>query len=64
MATARILCATLVVVASARLAAQGTAADSAMGALSSNVVNAHKLQGSLLSLVGALDENVDPSSTL
>ena len=31
---------------------------------SSNVVNAHKLQGKLLLLVGELDENVDPSSTL
>ena len=31
---------------------------------SSNVVNAHLLQGKLLLLVGELDENVDPSSTL
>ena len=31
---------------------------------SSNVVNAHKLQGKLLLIVGELDENVDPSSTL
>jgi hypothetical protein len=31
---------------------------------SSNVVNANKLQGKLLLLVGELDENVDPSSTL
>ena len=31
---------------------------------SSNVVNAYKLQGKLLLLVGELDENVDPSSTL
>ncbi len=31
---------------------------------SSNMVNAHKLQGKLLLLVGELDENVDPSSTL
>ena len=31
---------------------------------SSNVVNAAKLQGKLLLLVGELDENVDPSSTL
>jgi dipeptidyl aminopeptidase/acylaminoacyl peptidase len=31
---------------------------------SSNVVNAHRLQGKLLLLVGELDENVDPSSTL
>ncbi len=31
---------------------------------SSNVINAHKLQGKLLLLVGELDENVDPSSTL
>jgi dipeptidyl aminopeptidase/acylaminoacyl peptidase len=30
---------------------------------SSNVVNAHRLQGKLLLLVGELDENVDPSST-
>jgi dipeptidyl aminopeptidase/acylaminoacyl peptidase len=29
----------------------------------SNVVNAHRLQGKLLLLVGELDENVDPSST-
>jgi dipeptidyl aminopeptidase/acylaminoacyl peptidase len=31
---------------------------------SSNVVNAYRLQGKLLLLVGELDENVDPSSTL
>jgi dipeptidyl aminopeptidase/acylaminoacyl peptidase len=31
---------------------------------SSNVVNAPRLQGKLLLLVGELDENVDPSSTL
>jgi dipeptidyl aminopeptidase/acylaminoacyl peptidase len=31
---------------------------------SSNVVNAHRLQGKLLLLVGELDENVDPASTL
>ena len=31
---------------------------------SSNVVNAHRLRGKLLLLVGELDENVDPSSTL
>ena len=31
---------------------------------SSNVVNAHKLQGKLLLVVGELDTNVDPSSTL
>jgi dipeptidyl aminopeptidase/acylaminoacyl peptidase len=31
---------------------------------SSNVVNAHKLQGRLLLVVGELDTNVDPSSTL
>ena len=31
---------------------------------SSNVVNAHKLQGKLLLIVGELDENVDPASTL
>ncbi len=31
---------------------------------SSNVVNAHKLQGNLLLTVGALDNNVDPASTL
>ncbi|MBM4194477.1 MAG: S9 family peptidase, partial [Gemmatimonadetes bacterium] len=30
---------------------------------SSNVVNAHKLQGKLLLVVGELDTNVDPSST-
>jgi len=30
----------------------------------SNVVNAHKLQGHLLLVVGELDTNVDPSSTL
>ncbi len=29
----------------------------------SNVVNAHKLQGSLMLVVGELDDNVDPSST-
>src|SRR6202008_3974796 len=29
-----------------------------------NVVNAHQLEGKLLLLVGARDENVDPSSTL
>lgn len=33
-------------------------------AASSNVVNAHKLQGRLLLVVGELDTNVDPSSTL
>lgn len=31
---------------------------------SSNVVNAHKLKGKLLLIVGELDDNVDPSSTL
>ncbi len=31
---------------------------------SSNVVNAHKLQGKLLLTVGEMDNNVDPSSTL
>ena len=31
---------------------------------SSNVVNAHKLQGKLLLVVGELDTNVDPSSTM
>ena len=31
---------------------------------SSNVVNAHRLRGKLLLLVGEMDENVDPSSTL
>ncbi|MGC9471408.1 MAG: prolyl oligopeptidase family serine peptidase [Bacteroidales bacterium] len=31
---------------------------------SSNVVNAHKLQGKLLLTVGEMDTNVDPSSTL
>ncbi|WP_321372516.1 DPP IV N-terminal domain-containing protein [uncultured Draconibacterium sp.] len=30
----------------------------------SNVVNAHKLQGKLMLIVGELDENVDPASTL
>ncbi len=33
-------------------------------AASSNVENAHKLQGKLLLIVGELDTNVDPSSTL
>jgi dipeptidyl-peptidase 4 len=32
-------------------------------AASSNVVNAHRLQGKLLLIVGELDQNVDPSST-
>lgn len=31
---------------------------------SSNVVDAHKLQGNLLLLVGELDRNVDPASTM
>ncbi|UCG28659.1 MAG: DPP IV N-terminal domain-containing protein [Bacteroidales bacterium] len=31
---------------------------------SSNVVNAHKLKGKLLLLVGEMDDNVDPSSTM
>jgi Tol biopolymer transport system component/enterochelin esterase-like enzyme len=31
---------------------------------SSNVTNAHKLQGKLLLILGELDENVDPSSTI
>lgn len=31
---------------------------------SSNVVNAHRLQGKLMLIVGELDDNVDPSSTL
>jgi dipeptidyl aminopeptidase/acylaminoacyl peptidase len=31
---------------------------------SSNVENAHRLQGKLLLLVGELDENVDPASTM
>jgi dipeptidyl aminopeptidase/acylaminoacyl peptidase len=31
---------------------------------SSNVVDAHKLQGKLLLMVGEMDKNVDPSSTL
>jgi dipeptidyl aminopeptidase/acylaminoacyl peptidase len=31
---------------------------------SSNVVNAHRLQGKLLLLVGEFDTNVDPSSTM
>ena len=29
----------------------------------SNVVNAHKLQGKLMLLVGEMDDNVDPSSS-
>ncbi|MAT72418.1 MAG: peptidase S9 [Planctomycetaceae bacterium] len=33
-------------------------------AASSNVVDAHKLQGDLLLIVGELDENVDPASTM
>lgn len=33
-------------------------------AQSSNVVNAHQLQGKLMLIVGELDDNVDPSSTL
>lgn len=33
-------------------------------AASSNVVNAHKLKGELLLIVGELDDNVDPASTL
>jgi dipeptidyl aminopeptidase/acylaminoacyl peptidase len=31
---------------------------------SSNVVDAHKLQGRLLLMVGEMDKNVDPSSTM
>jgi dipeptidyl aminopeptidase/acylaminoacyl peptidase len=31
---------------------------------SSNVVNAHRLQGNLLLIVGELDDNVDPASTM
>ncbi len=31
---------------------------------SSNVVNAHKLQGKLMLIVGELDDNVDPASTM
>ncbi|QCR22293.1 S9 family peptidase [Pontibacter sp. SGAir0037] len=31
---------------------------------SSNVVNAHKLQGKLMLILGELDDNVDPASTL
>ncbi len=31
---------------------------------SSNVVNAHKLEGSLLLIVGEVDDNVDPASTM
>ena len=31
---------------------------------SSNVVNAHKLQGKLFLIVGELDTNVDPASTM
>ena len=31
---------------------------------SSNVVNAHRLQGKLMLILGELDNNVDPSSTL
>jgi dipeptidyl aminopeptidase/acylaminoacyl peptidase len=30
----------------------------------SNVTNAHKLQGKLLLIVGELDRNVDPASTM
>jgi len=33
-------------------------------ARSSNVVDAHKLQGKLLLMVGEMDQNVDPSSTM
>jgi dipeptidyl aminopeptidase/acylaminoacyl peptidase len=33
-------------------------------AASSNVVNAHRLQGNLLLVVGEQDTNVDPSSTM
>jgi dipeptidyl aminopeptidase/acylaminoacyl peptidase len=33
-------------------------------AASSNVVDAHKLQGQLLLTVGMIDRNVDPASTL
>ncbi|WP_210464368.1 S9 family peptidase [Rufibacter roseolus] len=33
-------------------------------AASSNVVNAHKLQGKLMLILGELDDNVDPASTL
>jgi dipeptidyl aminopeptidase/acylaminoacyl peptidase len=33
-------------------------------AAQSNVTNAHKLQGELLLIVGELDRNVDPASTL
>ncbi|WP_442589406.1 DPP IV N-terminal domain-containing protein [Pedobacter sp. AW31-3R] len=33
-------------------------------AASSNVTNAHQLQGKLLLILGELDENVDPSSTI
>ena len=31
---------------------------------SSNVADAHKLQGKLLLMVGEMDQNVDPSSTM
>jgi dipeptidyl aminopeptidase/acylaminoacyl peptidase len=31
---------------------------------SSNVVNAHKLQGDLLLVVGEMDDNVDPATTM
>ncbi|WP_205502935.1 S9 family peptidase [Rufibacter psychrotolerans] len=33
-------------------------------AASSNVVNAHKLQGKLMLILGEMDDNVDPASTL
>jgi dipeptidyl aminopeptidase/acylaminoacyl peptidase len=33
-------------------------------AAQSNVTNAHKLQGKLLLIVGELDRNVDPASTM
>ncbi len=31
---------------------------------SSNVTNAHKLQGALMLVVGEMDDNVDPASTM
>ncbi|PPJ51299.1 hypothetical protein CBER1_07890 [Cercospora berteroae] len=42
----------------------GWPVDDAIYDASSNVVNAHRLNGSLLLLVGELDDNVDPSCTL
>lgn len=42
----------------------GWPVDDAIYDASSNVVNAHRLNGSLLLLAGELDDNVDPSCTL